>query len=235
MHKVFLNTCHGVLFLVVFSGMWPRRMKVGITVKRSTRKSQSSLLQPSFFQLVLQANICSNISYLMLHSLLKTETHWPTVLQHTIVYSANIFGYFAFIMVSLLIIRLIYYHTVYFFTFDSYSLGTWTQWWRTYSMFKWCTCFVSRDGLEFHPASHKPDGEERRKCYSRLQASIQQSSSPGVLVQKQPIFHSHRSCDHAAQWRPLLPYVRVCNMCCVVFKKLISFCLVSLFLNICLF
>lgn len=38
---------------LMFSGMSPKRMKAGITAKHSTRKSQSSLIQPFFFQLVI--------------------------------------------------------------------------------------------------------------------------------------------------------------------------------------
>lgn len=75
------------------------------------------------------------------------------------------------------------------------------------------TRYDSRDGLEFRPAAHKPDGEERRKCYTYMQASIQQTSSPGVLVQKQQTPHSHSSCNCAAQWRPLPPQVCVCIVC----------------------
>lgn len=41
------------VFVAMFSGMSPKRMKAGITVKHSTRKSQSSLIQPFFFQLVI--------------------------------------------------------------------------------------------------------------------------------------------------------------------------------------
>lgn len=59
--------------LVVFSGMWPRRMKAGTTVKPSTRKNQSHHSQPSFFQLVLYANICTNLNDSMLHPFLKLK------------------------------------------------------------------------------------------------------------------------------------------------------------------
>lgn len=40
------------VFVATFSGMSPKRMKAGITVKHSTRKSWSSLIQPFFFRLV---------------------------------------------------------------------------------------------------------------------------------------------------------------------------------------
>lgn len=57
------------MFLGGFSGMWPRRMKAGITVKHPTRKSRSSLVQPFFLQLVLYTNICRNPNHLKLASL----------------------------------------------------------------------------------------------------------------------------------------------------------------------
>lgn len=75
------------------------------------------------------------------------------------------------------------------------------------------TCMsYSRHGLELHPTSYKHDGEARRKCYSYLQATIQQTNSSGDLVQKQPAFHSSTSCNCTSQWRSLFPKV------CVSFK-----------------
>lgn len=62
-----------------------------------------------------------------------------------------------------------------------------------------------RDGLEFHPASSKSDSEERAECDVGLQATAQQTSRSGVLVQKQPPVYFHQSCDSAAQWRSLFP------------------------------
>lgn len=66
-----------------------------------------------------------------------------------------------------------------------------------------CVAFC-RDGLEFYPASNKPDSEERPECDADLQATTQQTSCTSVLVQKQPPVYSHWSCDSAAQWRSLL-------------------------------
>lgn len=48
-----------------------------------------------------------------------------------------------------------------------------------------------RDGLELHPASHKPDSEARAECNADLQAATQQTRRSGVLVQKQPAVYSH--------------------------------------------
>lgn len=59
-------------------------------------------------------------------------------------------------------------------------------------------CCGSRDGLELRPASGKHDGKAGRKCYSRLQAAVQQANCSGVVVQKQPALHSHRSCGCAS-------------------------------------
>lgn len=76
-------------------------------------------------------------------------------------------------------------------------------------------CFF-RDGLEFHPASDKPDSEEGRKCHGHLQASTKPTSCTGVLVQEQPSVCSHRSRDSTAKWRPLLSQVRLHVYVCSV-------------------
>lgn len=134
-----------VSFCLCSPGMWPRRTRASITVKHPTRKRQSSRSQPSYFQLVLYANICSKL---------------------------NCFGA------------------------TNLHLSD--------------TCCVSRDGLEFHPAAHKPDGEERRERNTHLPASVQSTHSSGVLVQKQPTSYSDSSYKCTAQRRPLLPQVCVC-------------------------
>lgn len=83
----------------------------------------------------------------------------------------------------------------------------------------WCVphAVFCRDGLEFHPASDKPDSKERAECNVDLQATTQQTSCTGVLVQEQSPIHSHWSCDSAAQWRSLLPQARL--FCVLNLKK----------------
>lgn len=51
---VHVHVCvHAGVYVCVLSGMWPKRMKAGITVRHSIRKSQSHLIQPFYFQLVI--------------------------------------------------------------------------------------------------------------------------------------------------------------------------------------
>lgn len=75
-----------------------------------------------------------------------------------------------------------------------------------------CVVFC-RDGLEFHPASNKPDSEERAECNFDLQATTQQTSCTSVLVQKQPPIYSHWPCDSTAQWRSRLLQACLFHLC----------------------
>lgn len=70
----------------MFSGTWPRMTKAGITVKQSTRKSQLSLIQHFFSQLVIDHTVYISIAkpyvlFILTHSFLKMwSTIWVIVL-----------------------------------------------------------------------------------------------------------------------------------------------------------
>lgn len=142
--------------------------KAGITVKHSTRKSRSSLIQHFFSQLVINHTVYISIAKAYVHmgggndvSNDQSNCTDPSSQKYTKMFKSH----------------------------NSGSICT---------AGKQDMCYGSRDGLELRPASGKHDGKAGRKCYSRLQAAAQQTNSSGVVVQKQPALHSHKSCGCAS-------------------------------------
>lgn len=157
----------------MFSGTWPRMTKAGITVKHSTRKSRSSHIQHFFSQLVINHTVYISIAKSYVLFILTHPRRGGQLSKNVSNDQSN--------------------HT-------NPSSQKYTKMFKSHNSGSICTtgkqdmCSASRDGLELRPASGKHDGKAGRKCYSRLQATVQQTNSSGVMVQKQPALHSHKSC-----------------------------------------